>query len=63
MLCATDRTGLTNIRLLFSAMDIMDISRILKFQQSILLRMESGLCAIHSVVEVHAMRVDLEHRI
>ena len=29
----------------------------------ILLRMESGLCAIHSVVEVHAMRVDLEHRI
>lgn len=24
-------------------------------------RMESGLCAIHSVVEVHAMRVDLEH--
>lgn len=34
---------------------------VLKFQQNILLRMESGLCAIHSVVEVHAMRVDLEH--
>ena len=51
MLYVINQRVSTNIRLLFSVMAIMGISQILKFQQSILQRMESGLCAIHSAAE------------